>query len=297
MGLPQTVSLVILAAGLGSRFGGNKQLASIGDRGRPLMYFSVMDAYHAGVRELVLIVNKLIAPVLQQEFLPLLPADMQVALILQNLDDLPDAGGSCPARRKPWGTGHALWCARKVLTQSFVVINADDYYGPSAMPTLVEHLQSPHSDWAMVSYPLANTLSEYGSVNRGLCRIHGQRLQRIEECMDIAYREGGLIGRLGDTDIELPPEQDVSMNIWGFTPAIFTVLEQGFSRFLQTAELEKDEYYLPEAVADCIARQVAQVRVYRSPDCWLGITYPQDLELVSEYLQQHPASTPGPSAL
>ncbi len=287
MARSQPASLVILAAGLGSRYGGNKQLATIADSGRPLLFFSVMDAWHAGIRDLVLIVNDTVAAVLERDLVPLLPPDLRVTLVLQRLSDLPDEASATEGRVKPWGTGHALWCARHVLHQPFIVINADDYYGRAALDLLLSHFNAG-SNWAMVSYRLADTLSDHGAVNRGLCRISGQRLQRIDECLSIQRRDGALSGLVRQQWVELQPDSAVSMNIWGFTPTILPRLEQGMSRFLRSGEAVGGEYYLPEEVENCIANHGEEVQVYSGTEPWVGITYAEDLSRAAEALRDHP---------
>lgn len=269
------VSLVILAAGLGRRFGGNKPLAPIGDTGKPLMYFSVRDACHAGVRRLVLIISPDSEEIFKTRFLPYLPADLNVSLVYQNSQDLPLAKKAAP-REKPWGTGHALWCARDVVPGPMIVINADDYYGRDAFERLSHHFANG-PDWAMASYPLARTLSISGAVNRGLCEVRDGFLAGISECHAIR-EDGGLIlsGSLDGT-ATLAPTTPVSMNVWGFDTRVFDHLKRGLERFITLHGRDnRAEYYLPHMVAQALAESV-RVRVYKSRDAWFGITYPEDL--------------------
>ena len=275
------ISLVILAAGLGRRFGGDKQLATVGNTGKPLMYFSVMDAYQAGVRQLVLVINHQIEQALVSQFLPLLPADLTVSLVRQRMDDLPRV---CKAgfREKPWGTGHALWSARKDVPAASIVINADDYYGPGAMKRLVSHFENS-TDWALVSFRLGNTLSEFGLVNRGLCEESEGFLVSVKECLSIKQVDGVIRGEVDGKSVRLEPEQAVSMNIWGFGPDIFPCLENGLIRFFDRTEDQSEaEFYLPTQVMASIKGGDNRVRVYQSRDKWQGITYRDDLERLAE---------------
>lgn len=273
------VSLVVLAAGCGSRFGGNKQLALIGDSGKPLMYFSVMDAYGAGIRHLVLVINQHIEAAICEQFLPLLPVDLEVSLQWQKPDDLP-AGCVANPRAKPWGTGHALWSARALVPSSCIVINADDYYGPGAMNQLLKHFATLDT-WAMLSYQLAGTLSEFGVVNRGLCQEKDGFLVAVKECHSIEKTGGVINGRVAGNSRRLAAETPVSMNIWGFGPDIFHHLEKGLLVFFAGLEdQESAEFYLPAQVMAAISAGENRVRVYPSADPWKGITYREDLEIL-----------------
>ena len=278
------VSLVVLAAGLGSRFGGDKQLATLGDTGKPLMYFSVMDAYRAGVRRLVLLINPHIEQAIQKQFLPLLPGDLGVSQVCQLTDDLPE-GCKAKSREKPWGTGHALWCARDVVPAACVVINADDYYGADAMNQLLSHFER-HGEWALVSYKLGKTLSDFGPVNRGLCEVSNDFLTAVKECMAIEYVKGMIQGKIDGNPVSLASDTQVSMNIWGFGPDIFACLEKGLAGFFAEAhDNAQDEYYLPDQVMASIKAGESRVRVYHSQESWQGITYREDLERLANCRQ------------
>jgi NDP-sugar pyrophosphorylase family protein len=291
MSASQTPILVVLAAGMGSRFGGDKQLAVLGSTGRTLLHFSVLDAYAAGVRSLVLVVRQTIIAALEQQVLPHFPADLQVQLVLQDLADLPVAGVDLSQRQKPWGTAHALWSARYSLQhQPCIVINADDYYGSTAMQLLVQHFSGNDVDWAMVAFPLDKTLSVHGGVNRGICQIEQGYLQAVTEVIQISRQQQQLTGvDLTGKTIALDAGQAVSMNIWGFTSSIVPALEQALCRFLAQHPDAKAECYLP-AVVDHSLQQQQKLRVYLSPDSWFGVTYPADVAEIVEYFQQQPSS-------
>jgi NDP-sugar pyrophosphorylase family protein len=274
------ISLVILAAGIGSRFGGNKQMAPVGDTGKPLMYFSVLDAYRAGVRRLALVINQEIELAVLEQFLPLLPVDLDVSLVQQRVDDLPP-GCRTASREKPWGTGHALWCARGAVPAQCIVINADDYYGPAAMNLLVSHFVT-RSNWAMVSYMLRDTLSGFGAVNRGLCVIDDDHLLEVRECLGIEITSDVIQGEVDGKPVILDPETPVSMNIWGFGPDIFSCLQTGLTGFFEhTGDSGQKEYYLPAQVMASVQAGEGRVRVYPGTDCWQGITYLEDLERIA----------------
>lgn len=279
------VSLLVLAGGMGSRFGGDKQLATVGNTGRPLLYFSVLDAYRAGVRHLVLVIRQNLQTLFTEQVLPTLPADLKVEFVVQQIDDIPaDCVLPTMARTKPWGTAHAVWAARQQLTQPFIVINADDYYGADAMLKLVQHFSASVSSWAMVAYPLALTLSEHGGVNRGCCRVEAGQLQKVTEWTEIQADHDGALTGLDEQGVRRPlsGQQLVSMNIWGFTPDLLTRLEAQLRQFFQAGPGEKTESYLPVAV-DQALQQGQQLCVMVSTEAWRGITYPADLAALGSF--------------
>jgi dTDP-glucose pyrophosphorylase len=282
--------LVVLAAGMGSRFGGDKQLAVLGTTQRTILHFSVMDAYDAGIRQVVLVVRRAIISAMQQQVLPYFPIDLQVELVVQALDDLPLAGVDCASRQKPWGTAHALWCARDfLLQQPCIVINADDYYNVQAMQLLMKHFTTAVAGWAMVAFQLCQTLSAFGGVNRGICQVRQGQLQSVSEWTDIQLQQQQLQGKNATGDIKpLSAEQPVSMNIWGFTPDIVPVLTQALTTFLQQLPSGNAECYLP-AVVDQALSQGQQLQVYMSEQRWFGVTYPDDLAEIVGYFQYQDA--------
>ena len=278
--------LVVLAAGMGSRFGGDKQLAILGNTGRTLLHFSAMDAYQAGVRKLVLVIRPELEGPLRQQVLNHLPADFQVLLVTQNPADLPP-GTVATIRQKPWGTAHALWCARSAVAKDpMIVINADDYYGAKAMQLLVQHFSNTTPDWAMVAFPLARTLSAHGGVNRGLCVVAEGYLKSVEEyCQITQQNTAGFFGMNSQGQQKLlQPDAPVSMNIWGFTPGVMAQLELALTAFFQATPDDKTECYLP-AVVDKALQQTQQLKVYLSDEAWFGVTYPADLPEIVEHFQ------------
>jgi NDP-sugar pyrophosphorylase family protein len=278
------VSLIVLAAGLGRRFGGDKQLVTVAGTGKPLMYFSAMDAYRLGVRKLVLVVNHLIEQAILKQFVPLLPHDLKVSLVQQRTDDLPE-GCKVYSREKPWGTGHALWSARDAVPADCIVINADDYYGPGAMKQLLMHFKN-HDGWALVSYPLKNTLSDSGAVNRGLCEVIDGSLVTVRECLSITRENGVICGEVDGNFVNLEPETPVSMNLWGFGPDIFDYLNDGLIEFFAAARGQSQaEFYLPAQVMASIKAGENHVCVYPTEDKWQGVTYREDLEQLGRVFQ------------
>lgn len=274
-----------MAAGIGSRFGkGIKQLAPVGPEGEIIMDYSIHDALEAGFNKVVFIIRR----DLEEEFRHVIGNRIEkiteVAYAFQELQDLPE-GFSCPAdRTKPWGTGQAVLAAKKVLDEPFVVINADDYYGKEAYRIVHDYLVRGHSDdgrlhICMAGFRLGNTLSENGSVTRGICHIQDGRLAGVTETHNIYKTETGAQER---TEGEEPRALDlkclVSMNMWGFTPAFMETLENGFVEFLAGLAPEdiKKEYLLPELIDRLIRSGRARVDVLETKDTWFGVTYQED---------------------
>lgn len=285
----QKTALVIMAAGIGSRFGkGIKQLAPVGPNGEIIMDYSIYDALEAGFNKVVFIIRK----DLEEEFRRVIGNRIEkiteVAYAFQELDDLPEGFTRPEDRTKPWGTGHAVLAAKKVLEEPFVVINADDYYGKEAYVKVHKHLVSPKEDdgklhICMAGFRLGNTLSDNGSVTRGICHIENGQLTGVTETHDIFKTETGAESRLEDgTTKELDVKNPVSMNMWGLTPAFLDTLEEGFCKFLAGLG-EKDikkEYLLPELIDQLIKSGRAQVDVLDTHDTWFGVTYQEDKETV-----------------
>lgn len=288
-------SLVIMAAGIGSRFGGLKQLAPVGMAGEPILKFSLYDAIEAGFRKVVFIIKNEI----KEDFISLmgntLDGKMEVEYIYQELDRLPD-GYSVPKNRiKPWGTGHAILCAKNVLDGPFAVINADDYYGKDAFKVMYDCLKEQKDDdifrFSMVGYLIENTLTDNGHVTRGVCLTKNGFLDSINERHRIE-KHGQLIEYTADegkTWITIEPKTIVSMNLWGFTRSFLDELEKNFPDFLDTAlqeNPEKAEYLLPEIVNKLLNEGKASVKVLESKDKWYGVTYKEDLPLVQNSIQK-----------
>ena len=288
------MTLLILAAGLGSRYGGLKQLDPMTDAGNFIIDFSVYDAIRAGFDKVAILVKKENLDLFRETIGHRIEKKVQVTYIFQEMDDLP-AGLTVPAgRTKPFGTGHAVYCARKAIHEPFAVINADDFYGRDTFLRLAEHLRRTDlsgnpAHHCMVGFRLGNTLTENGTVSRGVCEVTGDgMLRQVTERTKIEKREtcAAYLDEATGAWQELPFETIVSMNCWGFTPDLFRDLENGFRAFYQknAADLSKCEYYLPAAVQEQKDKGLCDVRVYSTPSVWYGVTYPQDKAFVKASL-------------
>ncbi|MBU3665161.1 MAG: nucleotidyltransferase [Chthoniobacterales bacterium] len=283
-------SLLVLAAGMGSRYGGLKQLDPVGPGGETLLDYSVYDAIRAGFDRVVFLIRRDIEKEFRSQIGTRYEGRIAVDYAFQQLDQLP-AGHKPPAgRSKPWGTAHAIWCARNVITGPFAAINADDFYGQAAYRQLGSLLQSAAPDarparFVMAGYRLDKTLSEHGTVARGICKVGPDGLLReIEEITDIARREDG---RIACGDRVLADDTPVSMNFWGFTPQVFSFLEKSLTTFLdRSGTSEKAEHYIPSAVAEMIADARATVRVESTDSDWFGVTYRDDKPRVVESIRR-----------
>lgn len=278
--MKKNVTLVVMAAGMGSRFGGLKQMESVTEDGRVLLDFSAYDAVKAGFTKIVFVIKHEIA----EDFIEIVGKRIEklidVEYVYQETDKLPE-GFVCPEGRvKPWGTAHAILCCRDAVHESFAVVNADDYYGRTAFSKIYEELTRDSADYCMVGFRLKNTLTENGYVSRGVCEVSDGILESVTErtkIMDCKYTEND-----GETWIPLEPDTIVSMNLWGFQPDIFAYIEDGFKNFLKARINEpKSEYYLPTVVSELIGNGTKKVHVLTAEDKWYGVTYKEDKEQVS----------------
>ena len=273
------ITLVVMAAGMGSRFGGLKQIEPIGKNGEVILDFSVYDAIEAGFSKVVFVIKHEIEKDFKEIIEKRIAKKVKVEYAYQEVTKLPD-GYICPAdRTKPWGTAHAILCCKDIVNEPFAVINADDYYGKSAFKQMADFLMSNENDYSMVGFRLQNTLTENGHVSRGVCEIENGILQSVTErtkIMDCKYTEDD-----GKSWTALDPDTVVSMNLWGFTPDIFGYIEEDFKKFLDERINEpKSEYYLPSVVSSLIERNEKQVKVLIAEDKWYGVTYKEDKEKV-----------------
>ncbi len=282
-------SLVILAAGMGSRFGGLKQITPIGDNGELIIDFSVYDALRAGFKKIVFIIKE----ENEADFERLIGSKVrpfaEVQYCYQSMTDIPQGKSVPEGRTKPWGTGHATLCCRSVVDGPFAVINSDDYYGPQAFQLLYDYLCSTKDDaiahYAMVGYRLGNTLTENGFVSRGVCEENEEHfLTRITERTKIEGRGSVAVFKEEDVEQELSLDTVVSMNMWAFTSSALEALQCEFENFFDLkvpTDPMKAEFYLPSAVDAMIKAGKADVKVLRSPDKWYGVTYKEDKESVA----------------
>ena len=271
-------TLVVMAAGLGSRFGGLKQMEPITDDGRVILDFSVFDAVKAGFDKVVFILKKEMADDFKSIVGKRLEKMVDVEYVIQSTDELPQG------RAKPFGTGHAILCCKDAVNTPFAVINADDYYGANAFKTIHDYLETSKGyDFSMVAYELGKTLSKNGSVARGVCEIENGYLKDVTERTKIEnffYEENG-------KKIKLPENSYVSMNLWGLTPDIFPVLEKEFDYFKNNANLEKDEFFLPFVINSMLKAGKATVKVLKNSDKWYGITYREDLDEIKNAMRAY----------
>ncbi len=285
-------TLLVLAAGMGSRYGGLKQLDPVGPGGEVVLDYSVHDAARAGFNKVVFVIRREFEEVFRETVISRYEGRITVDLVFQDLAELPEGFVLPAGREKPWGTGHAIWCARHAVTDRFLAVNADDFYGAEAFSMMREFLTSCTADdlrMALVAYRLANTLSEHGAVSRGVCEAAPDRtLRSVEECVGILRSPDGRI-RGTDTagrEREFTGEELVSMNFWGFTPAVFGHLERHFTDFLASGGLgqQKSEFYIPSAVTAILASGRATATVLPSAGHWFGVTYKEDRDRVARTL-------------
>lgn len=272
-------TLVVMAAGMGSRFGGLKQIEPIGRNGEAILDFSVYDAIEAGFTKVVFVIKHAIEDDFKKYVGNRIEKKIKVEYVFQETDKLP-GGYVCPKdRTKPWGTGHAVLCCKECVNTPFAVINADDYYGKSAFKKIYEQLKNDSENYCMVGFRLINTLTENGYVSRGVCKVENGNLKDVTEhtkiTSDCRFTEDGV--NYGT----LSPDSVVSMNMWGFTTDIFDYLERDFKTFLnEKGEEPKSEFYLPFVVDDLIKQGIKQVKVLVAEDKWYGVTYKEDKQSV-----------------
>ncbi len=283
-------TLVILAAGMGSRFGGLKQITAVDDHGHAIIDFSLFDAYRAGFRKVAFIIKHEI----EEDFKAAVGRRMEkyfdVKYVFQQLDKLPEGYSVPEGRVKPWGTGHAVLCAKDAVDGPFAVINADDFYGPSAYQTVYDFLSAerPANEHAMVAYQLRNTVTEHGTVARGICQVENGYLTDVVERTKIKKDgENAAFTEDGETWIPVSGEAQVSMNFWGFGPSMMEELERRFPAWLDASlpkNPEKCEYFLPFVANALIKENEGSVRVLDCHETWHGITYREDMPDVVNYI-------------
>lgn len=284
------ISLVILAAGMGSRYGGLKQLDGLGPDGQTIMDYSVNDAIQAGFNKVVFVIRRDFADEFRSKVLSRYTDRIACETVFQDMDScVPDRYRSVASKReKPWGTGHAILVVKDVVNEPFAAINADDFYGADAFAQMATHLkkESLAGDYSMVGYRLANTLSDHGSVNRGICVTDEEgKLIRIFEGLKIERSEGGVFHHTDGVAEELDEDCKVSMNFWGFHPDILNFLSEDFPSFIEeTKEDPRSEYFIPFVVNDMMGKGKANVTVLPTSASWLGVTYQEDREIVAKAL-------------
>ena len=276
--------LVIMAAGMGSRYGGLKQIDTVDGYGHIIIDYSIYDAIKAGFRDVTFIIKKEI----ERDFREVMDAhlkgkDINVKYVYQELDKLPEGYKVPDGRRKPWGTAHALLCCLGTVKAPFAVINADDYYGAHAFEKIYNFLKNTNDDgkyhYAMVGYRIKNTVTEQGTVSRGVCSVKDGMLTEVVERTKVGIRGSEIYYTEGETDYPLDPESLVSMNLWGFTPSYLEECAKRFPKFLDEnlpKNPEKCEFFLPTVVSELIAEGKADVKMLDNEDKWYGVTYKED---------------------
>jgi len=278
-------TLVVLAAGMGSRYGGLKQIDPVGPSGEVILDYSVYDATRAGFGKVVFVIRRDIEAEFKSAVGSKYEGKIEVEYAFQQLRDVPGDFEIPEGRTKPWGTAHAVLAARDVVREPFGVINADDFYGRDSFKLLADALSTEENAagrYFLVGFQLRNTVSEHGSVSRGLCRVDDRgQLAKVEECHGIEPTEGGIrLERNGEVET-VDGTQTVSMNMWGFSSEFFSRAKAGFAGFLESLENPlKSEYYIPSLVQDLIDSRQAEVEVLRTVEPWLGVTYPEDKQAV-----------------
>jgi len=280
-------TLLILAAGMGSRFGGLKQVEPVGPGGETIIEYSIFDAIRAGFGKVVFVIRESFADAFKSNFEQKLKGKIDVDYVYQELDMLP-AGFSLPEGRvKPWGTAHAILVAKDAVREPFCALNADDFYGREAYQVIADFLMSSecNTEYSMVGYKLKNTLSDFGSVSRGICDVdENQNLVKIVETLKIFKKPEEIISVEEDGSTHLlTGDESVSMNMWGFKPSIFEILENKFVEFLKTEiDKPKSEMFIPFVVFEMIEEQLAKVKVLKADSPWFGVTYKEDKPIVVE---------------
>jgi len=282
-------TLLILAAGMGSRYGGLKQIEPVGPSGEAIIDYSIFDAMRAGFGKLVFIIRKDIEAPFREFIGARFEKRIAVEYVFQELDKIP-APFTVPAgRTKPWGTTQAILLAADVIHEPFAAINADDFYGAEGYRLLAAHLRPGVEDYAMVGFILRNTLSDFGSVARGVCRVNASHyLEGVVEMTSIARDGAQVKNTAADGQVtSLTGDEPVSMNFWGFTPRIFEQLKGRFESFLrQNAASLKSEIYIPSTVNELVADREARVKVLRTSDAWFGVTYREDHPRVADSIRR-----------
>jgi len=284
-------TLLILAAGMGSRYGGLKQVDPVGPNGEAIIDYSIHDAIQAGFGKVVFVIRQSFADAFRASFDSKLAGKIQTEYVFQELDSfVPDPSRISPGRSKPWGTGHAVLVAKDLVKEPFVVINADDFYGPRSYSLLKASLDlAGQNEYCMVGYRLDRTLSDHGYVSRGVCQTDEQGfLRTVVERTHIEKTDGRVISKLDDGSvINLGGEEVVSMNIWGFMPSFFDHLDSHFRTFIgENAGNPKSEFYIPYVVNELIAEGTITLKVLESEDQWFGVTYKEDKQQAINSIHQ-----------
>jgi NDP-sugar pyrophosphorylase family protein len=283
-------TLVILAAGMGSRYGGLKQLDEIGPNGEAIIDYSLFDAIRAGFGKVVFVIREDFSEEFKERFASKLDGQIETEYVYQAIDNIPAGIVTNPEREKPWGTGHAFLMAEKVVNEPMAVINADDFYGTAAYSEMAKFLTSSddEKEYSMVGYKLQNTLSEFGSVSRGVCETDSNGLlTTINERTKIQPEENGIFYYDNDVKYPLTGKETVSMNFWGVKPELFSKMRRGFEEFLTNEGMElKSEFFFPFFIDEIIQKGEAVTKVLTCDSPWFGVTYQEDKPFVQGRIKE-----------
>ncbi|MEO9481041.1 MAG: sugar phosphate nucleotidyltransferase [Maribacter dokdonensis] len=279
------MTLLLMAAGSGSRYGKLKQFDDLGPNGEFLMEFAIYDAIQNNFEQIVVITKKENVSFLEEHLSKRIPSNIQLNVLAQELTDLPDGVTFTGERKKPWGTAHAVWTARNVINGPFVVINADDFYGQSAYKKAADFMKSDDSAYALLGYTLKDTLSEHGSVSRGVCEVNGDNLVSVQERLKLVQQGDKIIDE--DTNLEFTGDEQASMNFWVCRPSIFDKIESEFRIFLKDDDrIANSELYIPLMIQEMLQANEIEVKCIPSGGDWFGVTYASDKEKAMNSLKE-----------
>jgi len=278
------LTLLVMAAGMGSRYGGLKQLDKVGPNGETIIDYSLHDAIQAGFTKVIFIIRRDFEDQFKLQITNKYLGKFAVEFAFQDIDDLPN-GFSCPSgREKPWGTGQAILSARNLINEPFVVINGDDYYGQESFKVIADYYNNGGAQFSMVAFRLDKTLSDFGPVTRGVCNVENDKLDTVVETENLE-KKGNYIST--NRDITLDGSEPVSMNMWGFTPSLFNYLHEDFVNFLNDEGNElKSEFLIPTVINNLVQNNQEEVYVLRSNASWFGVTYKEDKPFVINKIQE-----------
>ena len=278
------MTLLIMAAGMGSRYGGLKQLDSVGTSGETIIDYSVYDAIRSGFNKVIFIIRKDFEDDFKSQITEKYKDSIKVEFAFQELNNLPDNFNIPAGRKKPWGTGHAILSAANIINEPFVAINGDDFYGLESYKVISEYYKNGGKSFSMVAFELGKTLSDFGTVTRGLCTVEGELLETVIETGELKWQDNAVTS---NRDIDLNGTEPVSMNMWGFTPDLFVYLKSMFKDFLDKEGIEmKSEYLIPSVVNALIEDNKKHVKVLRSSSSWFGVTYMNDKPYVVQKIEE-----------
>jgi len=279
-----SLALLVMAAGMGSRYGGLKQLDQVGPNGETIIDYSVYDAIKAGFTKVVFIIRKDFEDQFKSQVSSKYSKRIDVEFAFQEVSNLPGGFTSPDGREKPWGTGHAILSAKELIREPFVVINGDDFYGRESFNVIADYYITGGNQFSMVAFRLDRTLSSHGAVTRGVCSTEQEKLSSVIETEDIEEKDNII---LSNRDILFDGSEPVSMNMWGFTPSLFTYLSKGLIDFLNAEGNElKSEYLIPSVINDLIQNKLEDVHVLRSNASWFGVTYKDDKPVVKRKINE-----------